>query len=72
MKLHDVKPNPNFKLLDATPTWPHTEEAILAAMAELHARVHHQAAHYGGKWNDKKKAFDNKDHKFFPAEIAHP
>jgi hypothetical protein len=72
MKLHDIKPNPDFKLLDSTPEEPHTEEQIRAAMRELHARVHHQAANYGGKWNALKQAFDNAHHKFFPAQIARP
>jgi len=72
MKLHEIKPNPDFKLLDITPERPFTPDEIDAAMSELHARVHHQAHHYGGKWDHKKKRFDNSEHRFFQAVIATP
>lgn len=51
--------NPNFRLLDIIPDEPYDEEAIKAAMKELHSRIERQAKHYGGK-----------KHKFFPARIT--
>jgi len=51
--------NPNFSLLDAVPDEPYDEEAIKAAMKELHARIERQAKNYGGK-----------KHRFFPAQIT--
>ena len=53
------KVNPDFKLLDAIPDEPYDEDAIAAAMKELHSRIERQAKHYGGK-----------NHKFFPAQIT--
>lgn len=71
MKVHDVLPDSGFKLLDASPDQPHTPEQIQKAMKELHARVHHQAELYGGKWDKSRKKFDKKTHEFYPAFIAH-
>jgi hypothetical protein len=62
---------PNFKLLDASPDKPLTQDEIMAAMDELFDRVHRQAEHYGGKINRKTGKIDIKRHKLLPAVIAH-
>jgi len=65
-----------FELLDGTPEKPVSQEVIMKAMRQLHARIERQAANYGG---DVKAGVDKKTgkvntskHKFFPAVIAHP
>jgi hypothetical protein len=63
---------PNFKLLDASPSKPLTHAEVMVAMAELHDRVHRQAEHYGGKIDRKTGKIDNKSSIFYHAQIAHP
>jgi hypothetical protein len=63
---------PNFKLLDASPSKPLTHAEVMVAMAELHDRVHRQAEHYGGKINRKTGKIDNGQSIFYHAQIAHP
>ncbi|MBT9138089.1 MAG: hypothetical protein DDT31_00636 [Syntrophomonadaceae bacterium] len=71
----EEKYDPAFKMLDGTnPTRPYTQDEIMDAMRQLHARIERQAEHYGG---DSKKTVDRKtgnvdtsNHKFFPAQIA--
>lgn len=62
---------PKFKLLDASPEKPLTQDEVMAAMDELYDRVHRQAEHYGGKIDRKTGKIDAKHHKFLPAVIAH-
>ena len=63
---------PNFKLLDATPSKPLTHAEVMVAMAELYDRVHRQAEHYGGEIDRKTGKIDRSKHKFYHAQIAHP
>ena len=67
--------DPNFKMLDGTnPAKPYTQAEIMKAMAQLHARVHRQAEHYGGNpkktVNRKTGKVDTTDHRFYDAQIA--
>jgi hypothetical protein len=63
---------PDFKLLDASPSKPLTHAEIMKAMDELHDRIERQATNYGGKVNRKTGKVDRSKHKFFHAQIAHP
>ena len=64
--------DPNFKLLDATPSKPIDQKTVMAAMKQLHARVHRQAELYGGEVNHKTGKIDRSKHRFVHAQIAHP
>jgi hypothetical protein len=67
--------DPDFKMLDGTnPAKPYDMKTIMAAMRQLHARVHRQAEFYGGDSkktvNKKTGKVDTSKHQFFPAQIA--
>jgi hypothetical protein len=64
--------DPNFKLLDASPSKPLDAKTVMAAMKQLHARVERQADLYGGKIDPKTGKIDKSKHRFVPAQIAHP
>lgn len=64
--------DPNFQLLDATPSKPVSQETIMKAMRQLHARVHRQSDMYGGEVDHKTGKIDRSKHKFVYARIAHP
>jgi hypothetical protein len=60
--------DPAFKMLDIDPSPPHTHDKIMAAMAQLHARVERQALNYGNRVSRTGRLL--KTHKFYPARIA--
>lgn len=64
--------DPNFKLLDASPSKPLDQATVMAAMKQLHARVERQSNLYGGKIDRKTGKIDRSKHQFVPAEISHP
>lgn len=67
----EAEANDSFDLLDGTnPSKPYTPGEILKAMAELHRRIERQAAHYGGKIDQKTGKIDRSAHKFYDAQIA--
>ena len=70
-ELFETEYDPDFKLLDASPSRPYTQAEIMKAMGQLHARVHRQAEHYGAKMDPKTGKLDRSKHKFLPAIIAH-
>lgn len=71
MKVHELLPNFNFKLLDASPSKPHDKETIMKAMKELHRRVHYQSKKYGGKIDPKTGEIDTSGHELYKAVISH-
>ena len=61
----------HFKMLDGTnPARPYTQDEIMKAMKELHARIERQAEHYGGKIDRKTGKIDRTKHKYYDAQIA--
>lgn len=72
MKMHELLPDFNFKLIDASPIVPHDQETIMKAMAELHKRVHYQADNYGAEVDKKTGKMDASKHKLYKAVISHP
>lgn len=76
MKVHELLEakgyEPDFKLLDASPSKPLTHAEVMVAMAELHDRVHRQQDLYGGKVDRKTGKVDISKHQFVHAQIAHP
>ena len=74
-ELFEDKYDPAFKMLDGTnPVKPYTQDEIMAAMRQLHARIERQAEHYGGDSkktvNRKTGKVDTSKHQYFPAQIA--
>jgi hypothetical protein len=74
-ELFEDKYDPAFKMLDGTnPSKPYTQNEIMAAMKQLHARIERQADNYGGNplkgVNKKTGKVDTSGHKFYDAQIA--
>lgn len=74
-ELFEDRYDPAFKMLDGTnPSKPYTQNEIMAAMKQLHARIERQADNYGGNpkktVNKKTGKVDTSGHRFYDAQIA--
>ena len=75
VELLEDRYDPAFKMLDGTnPSKPYTQNEIMVAMRQLHARIERQAEHYGGNpkktVNKKTGKVDTSGHRFYDAQIA--